>query len=99
MNNNDNRTDQNTGSAAAESARRDRARLMFTLAIVLIICGGNGIGLLAGGLLWKYTGQVMPAVGMMIAITAAAFTAAMLMLILRAKKAQANKARAADYTP
>lgn len=73
------------------SAQKERSQLMFTLAIVLIICGGNGIGLVAGGLLWKFTGQALSAIVLMIAITILAFSAAMLLLVRRNKRTASKK--------
>lgn len=30
-----------------------KARIAYVMAIVAILCGGNGIGIVAAGLLWK----------------------------------------------
>ena len=55
-------------------------RMAYVLLVVLIICGGNGIGIITGALVWKFTGAVGIAIALAIGITAAAFAGAMLLI-------------------
>lgn len=61
-------------------------QLLFVLLIVLIICGGNGVGILAAGVIWKLTHMLAAAILAAVAITLAAFIAAMLLVVLRNKR-------------
>ena len=55
-------------------------RLINIMIVVLIICGGNGLGIILAVVLWKYTGMVLLPITLMIALTAMFFTGAMLLL-------------------
>lgn len=74
------------GIADKRREQDERDKLRFVLKIVLIICGGNGIGVLAGAFFWKYTGRTPQAVTLMVLITAAAFLYAVLLIKKRAGK-------------
>ena len=41
-----------------------KARIAYVMAIVAILCGGNGIGIVAAGLLWKKTQNLAGAVAL-----------------------------------
>ena len=47
-------------------------RMLFVMLIVAVLCGGNGIGIVAAGLFWKRTQNLAGAVGIVVAVTAAA---------------------------
>ena len=49
-----------------------KARIAYVMAIVAILCGGNGIGIVAAGLLWKKTQNLPGAIALAVAFTAAA---------------------------
>ena len=49
-----------------------KARIAYVMAIVAILCGGNGIGIVAAGLLWKKTQNLAGAVALVAGFTAAA---------------------------
>ena len=40
-----------------------KARIAYVMAIVAVLCGGNGIGILAAGLHWKANGNLPVAIG------------------------------------
>lgn len=66
-------------------------RLRSVLLTVLIICGGNGAGLVAGALVWKKTGNIPLAIVLLIGITAAAFCAAMLLFKKRNRRSGSGR--------
>ncbi len=70
----------------APAPQGDPKRLTYVLLVVLIICGGNGIGILAAGLIWKYTGTIAGAITAVVAITIAAFVCAMVLVVRHNKK-------------
>ena len=41
-----------------------KARIAYVMAIVAILCGGNGIGIVAAGLLWKKTQNLSGAIAL-----------------------------------
>lgn len=49
-----------------------KARIAYVMAIVAVLCGGNGIGILLAGLYWKGGGSLPGAVGIVVGMTAAA---------------------------
>lgn len=61
-------------------------QLLFVLLIVLIICGGNGVGILVAGVIWKLTHMLAAAIMAAVAITLAAFIAAMIVLVQHNKR-------------
>ena len=48
------------------------ARIAYVMAIVAVLCGGNGIGIVAAGLFWKKTANLTGAIGIAVCCTAAA---------------------------
>ncbi len=62
--------------------KRTTANLVFVLLVVLIICGGNGMGILIGGLLWKATERLSLAILAVVGITVIAFALAMALVAL-----------------
>lgn len=48
------------------------ARIAYVMAIVAVLCGGNGIGIVAAGLFWKKTANLTGAIGIVVCCTAAA---------------------------
>ena len=54
--------------------------------VVAIICGGNGIGILAAGLIWKFTGNIPGAIAAVVAITVVAFVCAMALIVHHNRK-------------
>lgn len=64
----------------------DPQRLTYVLLVVLIICGGNGVGILAAGLIWKLTGNVPGAIAAVVAVTVAAFALAMVLVVRHNRK-------------
>ena len=65
-------------------------RLILVLVFVLIFCGGNGIGILLGALIWKKTGSMAGGITAMLIITIAAFALAMLVISLTLKSIAAD---------
>ena len=58
----------------------------ISLLVVAIICGGNGIGILAAGLIWKFTGNIPGAIAAVVAITVVAFVCAMALIVHHNRK-------------
>ena len=61
-------------------------QLKFVLLVVLILCGGNGLGILAAALVWKCTASLAGTILTVVAITAVAFLCAMAMILRHNKK-------------
>ena len=59
-----------------------RRKLTLALLVVLILCGGNGIGIIAAALIWKQTGAIAGAILTAVGITLVALLCA-IALILR----------------
>lgn len=64
----------------------DSQRLTYVLLVVLIICGGNGLGILAAGLVWKFTQNIAGAIFAVVGITVIAFVFAMVLVVHHNKK-------------
>lgn len=64
----------------------DSQRLIYVLLVVLIICGGNGLGILAAGLVWKFTQNIVGAIIAVVAITVIAFVIAMVLVVRHNKR-------------
>ena len=77
---------ENDQKPAPEQQQGDPQKLIYVLLVVLIICGGNGAGILTAGLIWKLTGAIGAAVLAAVVITVIAFAAAMLLMVLHGKK-------------
>lgn len=61
-------------------------QLKFVLLVVLILCGGNGVGIIAAALVWKFTASLTGTILTVVAITAVAFLCAMVMILRHNKK-------------
>ena len=80
-------------SAAQENAPEDKIpaelprglrpmdRVIFVLAMVGVLCGGNGLGIVAAGVYWKLTGNVGGAILIIVCVTTAAILAAVLIAL------------------
>ena len=56
------------------------------LLVVLIICGGNGVGILAAGVIWKLTQHMAAAIVAAVIITVLAFAVGMTLVVLHNKR-------------
>lgn len=74
------------------------AKLLYVMAIVLIVCGGNGAGLLAGAVIWRASRRTALAVAVMLAITLLAIGLAVCVL-LACRRAAAQDAPGAEAAP
>ena len=70
----------------ASAPQGDPKRLTYVLLVVAIICGGNGIGILAAGLIWKFTGNIPGAIAAVVAITVVAFVCALALIVHHNRK-------------
>lgn len=66
-----------------------KARIAYVMAIVAILCGGNGIGIVAAGLLWKKAQNLPGAIALAVAFTAAAL--AIVAVVVLVHKHQVKK--------
>ena len=66
-------------------------KLKSVLLTVLILCGGNGVGLIAGVLAWRRTGSIPLAIVLLVGITAAAFCAAMFLFRKRVRVSRGGR--------
>ena len=86
--------------------KHSTATLLFVLLVVLIICGGNGIGILVGAIIWTASGRMVPAIAALVVISIAAFAVGMALVALNHRriaeeakalqKQEAEEARAAQ---
>lgn len=74
------------GTPETPAPQGDSQRLTYVLLVVLIICGGNGLGILAAGLVWKFTQNIAGAIIAVVAITIVAFISAMALVVHHNKK-------------
>jgi len=65
---------------------QDAKRLAYVLLVVLIICGGNGIGILTAALVWKFTHLLSAAILSVVGITVLAFLGGMLVILSHNKR-------------
>ena len=65
-------------------------KLLLVAAVVLIFCGGNGLGILIAAFLWKKLGNMLLSVLILIGITAVAFILAMLVVVVFLKSAKVS---------
>ena len=56
------------------------------MAIVAVLCGGNGIGILAAGLHWKANGNLPVAIGIAVGVTALALAAVAIIVLVHKKR-------------
>lgn len=61
-------------------------QLKFVLLVVLILCGGNGVGIIAAALVWKCTASLAGTILTVVAITIVAFLWAMVLILRHNKK-------------
>lgn len=78
--------DNDQKPAPEQQPQNDPQKLIYVLLVVLIICGGNGAGILTAGLIWKLTGAVGAAVLAAVIITVVTFAIAMLLVVLHGRK-------------
>ncbi len=79
-----------------QEMKADRAKLLYVMVVVFIVCGGNGVGLLAGALIWRFTQRLVPAIVALAGLTLLALgLAAGLVLCLRRLAAQDRAEEAA----
>lgn len=69
-----------------EDQNQDSQRMKFVLLVVLILCGGNGIGIITGALVWKFTGSIAGAILTAVVITVVALICALALVLSHNKK-------------
>lgn len=57
-------------------------RILYVMAIVAVLCGGNGAGIVAAGLYWKAAHHVAGAIAIAAGATAAALLIVVLIVVL-----------------
>lgn len=67
-----------------------KARIAYVMAIVAILCGGNGIGIVAAGLLWKKTQNLAGAVALVAGFTAAALLIVTVVVLVHKRHVKKN---------
>ncbi|MBR1781226.1 MAG: hypothetical protein IJ751_07495 [Oscillospiraceae bacterium] len=65
---------------------QDPNKLLFVMLVVLIICGGNGLGILTAALIWRLTGLRAAAILAVVGITVVAFVCGMALIVFRNRK-------------
>lgn len=73
-------------SPDARENQSDASKLIYVMLVVLIICGGNGAGILAAALVWKFTHLLSAAILSVVGITALAFLGGMLVILSHNKR-------------
>ncbi len=73
-----------SGIGESADVELPKARIAYVMAIVAVMCGGNGIGILLAGLHWKTTHDLAGSIGVAVAVTAVALF--LVVLIVLAKK-------------
>jgi hypothetical protein len=66
---------------APASTNSSKSKLIFVLVVVFIVCGGNGLGFLMGGLVWRATQKIGIAIAVMVGITLLAFGLAICVIL------------------
>lgn len=66
--------------------QQDPNRLRYVMLVVLIICGGNGLGIVSAALIWKLSGALAASILTAVGITILALIGAMLLIISHNKK-------------
>ena len=61
-------------------------KLIFVMLVVLIICGGNALGILTAALIWKLSGSIPAAILALAGITLVAFVCGMALVVLRSRR-------------
>lgn len=67
-----------------------KARIAYVMIIVAVLCGGNGIGILAAGLYWKATQNLPGAVGIVVGMTAAALVVIAVIVLVHKRRVKKN---------
>ena len=60
-----------------------KARIAYVMLIVAVLCGGNGIGIVAAGLYWKAHQNLTGAIGIVIAATVIALAVVALIVVIK----------------
>ena len=63
-----------------------KARIAYVMAIVAVLCGGNGIGILSAGLYWKTTGNLPVAIGIVVGVTVLALLVVAVIVLVHEKR-------------
>ncbi len=84
-----------TGGEAAldelpEEIQLPTARIAYVMAIVAVLCGGNGIGIVAAGLFWKSSRSLPGAIGIVAAATAVAIVLVAVIVLLHKRHVKKN---------
>lgn len=61
-------------------------QLKFVLLVVLILCGGNGAGIIAAALVWKFTGSLTGTILTVVLVTVIALIVALTLILSHNKK-------------
>ena len=67
-----------------------KVRIAYVTAIDAILCGGNGIGIVAAGLLWKKTQNLAGAVALVAGFTAAALLIVTVVVLVHKRHVKKN---------
>ena len=65
-----------------------RARIIFVMIIVAVICGGNGMGIVAAGIYWKLTGNLSAAIAIVVGVTVGALVLAAVIALIYKRRIQ-----------
>ena len=66
-----------------------KMKLLSVMVVVFIVCGGNGVGILVGAVIWRTSQRLAPAIAVVLAITLVAVGMAVcLVLVCRRLAAQ-----------
>lgn len=63
-----------------------KARIAYVMAIVAVLCGGNGIGIVAAGLYWKQTQSLGGAIGIVALATAIALAVVAVIVLVNHRR-------------
>lgn len=66
------------------------ARIAYVMAIVAVLCGGNGIGIVAAGLFWKSSRSLPGAIGIVAAATAVALVLVAVIVLVHKRHVKKN---------
>ena len=85
---------ENAGTADAQQPQVQtpvvipRARIIFVMIIVAVICGGNGMGIVAAGIYWKLTGNLSAAIAIVVGVTVGALALAAVIALIYKRRIQ-----------
>jgi Na+/citrate or Na+/malate symporter len=77
--------DPRTTQNPQQNPPQDPQRLLFVMLVVLIVCGGNGVGIITAALIWKYTGRVVAAIVAVTIITLLALAGALALILCHSR--------------